>query len=128
MTLQAVIENLKYFSCVSRTMKEKDCYAFITCTVCVYINCNGLQYAGTHKYIQPECQLHNIIQRFKILIASEFLFIWFSSCTFLFMISCNKNKFGLLKKTLCCSIVIVSDVFCLKQMADLKESNWRKSL
>lgn len=63
------------FSYVSRTMKEKYCYAFITCAVCVCINCNGLQYVGTHEHIQPECQLHNIIQQFKILIASESLFI-----------------------------------------------------
>lgn len=128
MTLWTLIVNMKYFSHVSTTMKEKYCYAFITCPVSVCINCNGLQYLGTHKCIQLKCHLHNIIPQFKILISSESLFIWFTSCTFLFMISCNKYKSGVVKKTFCCSIVTISDIFCLKQMDDLKESNRIKSL
>lgn len=125
MTLKTVIVNMKYFSHVSTTMKEKYCYAFITCPVSVCINCIGLQYLSTHKHIQPKCHLHNIIPQFKVLISSESLFIWFTSYTFLFMIRCNKYKSGVVKKIFCCSIIIVSDTFCLKQMDDLKENNWR---
>lgn len=99
--------NTKCFSHVTTTMKEKYCYAFITCPLIVFINCNGLQYLDTHKHSQPKCHLHNIILQFKILISSESLFIWFTFCTFLFMISCNKYKSGVVKKTFCCSIVIV---------------------
>lgn len=44
------------------------------------------------------------------------------------MISCNKNKSGVLKITLYCSIVIVSDIFCSKQMADFKEKKIKEGL
>lgn len=96
---------MKYFSHVSTNMKEKYCYDFKICPVSVCINCNGLQYLGTHKHIRLKLHLHSIIPQFKLLISFESLFIWFTSCTFLFMISCNKYKSGVVKKTFCCSIV-----------------------